>query len=368
MPAEAQGGVEEEESEEHLKAALLKQWRGRSGGESRSRERRRSGGEGRQIPTIGEHWRSSEEPPWRALAPHLPDFTQPPPGYGTPLSLPLPYPSLAPPYPAPAAPSRQEVLQAIVGAQLGEVVQALLAAAPAPRRRSLSPRHLRTRQVKKRARSSERTRKDKKNEKDEVKKKKGKIIGKKSSTKVQARCKERRVKKRSRSREERVEVQGRSKEGMVEVRRRSRELRVVVRSRSGEGKELLRRRSRDGRVEGPNKSKEVRVEGWSKSKEGKMEERGRKRRAESEERRPGKVRREGMARDVEEGSRPSKDPARVPGPNTRQVELFNREPWRGEVGAAAVVRHLIDSDSGLLELRSGRERGAVLFHRDQVRG
>jgi len=111
---------------------------------------------------------------------------------------------------------------------------ALLAAAPAPRRRSLSPRHLRTRQVKKRARSSERTRKDKKNEKDEVKKKKGKIIGKKSSTKVQARCKERRVKKRSRSREERVEVQGRSKEGMVEVRRRSREGRILeVRAEGG---------------------------------------------------------------------------------------------------------------------------------------
>ena len=383
MPAKAQAGVEDEEEEEQVKAALPRQ--------SWSRERCRSGGEGRQIPTIGEHRRSSEElAQWRALPPHLPDFTQPPPGYSpplaAPLALPLPYPSLAPPYPAPAPPSRQELLQAMVGAQLGEVVQALLATAPAPRRRSLSPRP-HTRQEYRRARSSDRNTSEKNEEKDEGKKKKGKITGVKSSPKVLKRSKEKRgLKKRSRIGEGRVEVRNRSSEGRVEVRKISRVRRVEVRSRSREGRLEVRRksmegrvevrkRSREGRVEARSRSregkdklrrriKEVKVEVWSKSKEERVEGRGRKRRAGGEERRAGKVRRERRARGGEEGSRPSKDP----GPNSTQVEVLHREGWRGEVGAVAVVRHLIDSDSGLLELRSGPERGAVLFHREQVRG
>ena len=392
MPGEESGG------EEEFKASLLRQWK----------EGRLQVAEGRQIPTIIEHrnqlrQRQSWPLPTAAQA-SLPDLSQPPPGFSyiqaqptfplpMPSSLPLPV-NLAAPQPQPVSQYREQVLKALLaGTQLGEVVDALLAVPNSLGKTStdLAPRA----NSRSAERVSEVARKRMRDTSEDV------ILMRESSNSKRQQQTEKKSCESSRSGnpQERLErgklcdMSGRREAG--KKARRSRSGRPNERSRSGRPSERSRSGESNERFES-NKPRERSRSGLRRSRSGKLPKKSGSRKpyeksrgGKSRERAPSEFSRSRSGKKEVEMSRMERHQERLKEEirNERSFEKCGKEKVdfasssqtdlkldhhsgskvEKESGAVmAVVKHLIDSQSGLLELFQGGERKVVLFHVEQV--
>ena len=368
MPGKESGG---NGAEEEFKASLLRQWK----------EGRLQVAEGRQIPTIVEHRNLRQRQSWplpTVVKASLPDLSQPPPGFSyiqaqptfplpMPSSLPLPLPvNLAAPQPQPGGQYREQVLKALLaGTQLGEVVDALLAvpssiaktsADLAPRAKSRSVERISDEKKTQRRQESESARKRIRDVSE------GDVVLMRESSSSSKR--QQQIGKKSREssgcdnlREilesgKLCNMSRRRKAG--EKSRRSRSGRLGERSRSGQSYERFR----------SSKPRERSRSGRRRSCIGKPSEPGGRTRRDKKE-----VERhqERTQRDMKNEKCLEKDGLAVSSQRDLKTgQLVASKVEKESVAVMAVVKHLIDSQSGLLELFQEGERKVVLFHKEQV--
>ena len=387
MPGEESGG---NGTEEEFKASLLRQWK----------EGRLQVAEGRQIPTIIEHRNLRQRQSWplpTAAKASLPDLSQPPPGFSyiqaqptfplpMPSSLPLPV-NLAAPQPQPGSQYREQVLKALLaGTQLGEVVDALLAvpssmantsADLAARAKSRSAERISDEKKPRRRQESEGARKrirDPSAEGDVV------LMRESSSAK-----RKQQIGKKSRESSGSENLRQRLESGKLsdmsrrrkagDKSRRSRSGRPGERSSSCQSYERFgsnrpRERSRSGRQRsciGKLRKKSVSRKPHEKSRGGECRERspsepaGRRRSDQKEVERHQerlKMRNEKSFGKVDLAASIKRD--------LKMEHLSASKVEKESVAVMAVVKHLIDSQSGLLELFQEGGRKVVLFHAEQL--